>query len=104
MNYGTLRKPVDFIPVPITIQVSYSLLFIPSRLCLFHCLIKLIFTSTFLCSNINIYADEEPERKLHVEIKPINNGTALPGATVDELKATIESFNINSTAMFNTTV
>lgn len=47
--------------------------------------------------------DDEPERKLHVEIKPITNGANLPSATVDELKATIEGFNIN-TSMFNTVV
>jgi len=38
-----------------------------------------------------------------VEIKPISNGAALPSASVDELKATIENFNINS-SMFNTAV
>lgn len=47
--------------------------------------------------------DDEPERKLHVEIKPITNGANMPSATVDELKATIEGFNIN-TSMFNTVV
>jgi hypothetical protein len=47
--------------------------------------------------------DDEPERKLHVEIKPITNGANVPSATVDELKATIEGFNIN-TSMFNTAV
>jgi len=46
-------------------------------------------------------SDEEPERKLHVEIKPIANGNNQPSATVDELKATIGSLNIN-TSMFNT--
>lgn len=49
------------------------------------------------------FLDDEPERKLHVEIKPITNGSNLPSATVDELKATIEGFNIN-TSMFNTVV
>ena len=48
--------------------------------------------------------DDEPERKLHVEIKPITNGSNLPSATVDELKATIEGFNINTSSMFNTVV
>lgn len=47
--------------------------------------------------------DDEPERKLHVEIKPITNGANQPGASVDELKATIENFSINS-SMFNTAV
>ena len=47
--------------------------------------------------------DDEPERKLHVEIKPIANGSNLPSASVDELKATIEGLNINSN-MFNTIV
>jgi len=48
--------------------------------------------------------DDEPERKLHVEIKPISNGANQPSAaSVDELKATIENFSIN-TSMFNTAV
>ncbi|XP_032794254.2 LOW QUALITY PROTEIN: F-BAR domain only protein 2 [Daphnia magna] len=57
-------------------------------------------TSGFYSSS-DADSDDEPERKLHVEIKPITNGANLPSATVDELKATIEGFNIN-TSMFNT--
>ncbi|XP_046463814.1 F-BAR domain only protein 2-like isoform X8 [Daphnia pulex] len=57
-------------------------------------------TSGFYSSS-DADSDDEPERKLHVEIKPITNGSNLPSATVDELKATIEGFNIN-TSMFNT--
>lgn len=36
-----------------------------------------------------LIADDERERKLHVEIKPLNNGTAPMSASVDELRATV---------------
>lgn len=36
---------------------------------------------------------EKPERKIHVEIKPLNNGSAPISASVDELRATVASLS-----------
>ncbi|OXA52607.1 F-BAR domain only protein 2 [Folsomia candida] len=40
-------------------------------------------------------SDEEPERRLHVEIKPLTNGTAPLSASVDELRTTIENITLS---------
>uniref|UniRef100_A0A336LYW5 CSON011071 protein n=1 Tax=Culicoides sonorensis TaxID=179676 RepID=A0A336LYW5_CULSO len=40
-------------------------------------------------------SEEEPERKIHVEIKPLNNGTAPISASVDELRATVEQMSLS---------
>nr|CAH7750584.1 unnamed protein product [Callosobruchus chinensis] len=45
-------------------------------------------------------SDDERERKLHVEIKPLNNGSAPMSASVDELRATVENFYISPTGGF----
>lgn len=40
-------------------------------------------------------SDEEIERKIHVEIKPLNNGIAPISASVDELRATVENLSLS---------
>ncbi|XP_031336054.1 F-BAR domain only protein 2 isoform X4 [Photinus pyralis] len=40
-------------------------------------------------------SDDERERKIHVEIKPLNNGTAPMSASVDELRATVENLYLS---------
>lgn len=39
-------------------------------------------------------SEEEREQKIHVEIKPISNGSAPMSASVDELRATVENFSL----------
>ncbi|XP_055325378.1 F-BAR domain only protein 2 isoform X10 [Sitodiplosis mosellana] len=39
--------------------------------------------------------NDERDRKIHVEIKPLNNGSAPISASVDELRATVESFTLS---------
>ncbi|XP_013195323.1 F-BAR domain only protein 2 [Amyelois transitella] len=39
-------------------------------------------------------SDEERDRKIHVEIKPISNGGAPMSASVDELRATVENISL----------
>lgn len=38
---------------------------------------------------------DERERKIHVEIKPLNNGSAPISASVDELRATVENLSLS---------
>ncbi|XP_072944147.1 F-BAR domain only protein 2 [Epargyreus clarus] len=39
-------------------------------------------------------SEEEREQKIHVEIKPISNGSAPMSASVDELRATVENISL----------
>lgn len=39
--------------------------------------------------------DEEPERRIHVEIRPLNNETGPISASVDELRATVETISLS---------
>ena len=48
-----------------------------------------------LVKNSFLYTDDERERKIHVEIKPLNNGTAPMSASVDELRATVENLYLS---------
>lgn len=41
------------------------------------------------------YIDDERDQKIHVEIKPLNNGTAPMSASVDELRATVENLSLS---------
>ncbi|XP_050314762.1 F-BAR domain only protein 2 [Anthonomus grandis grandis] len=45
-------------------------------------------------------SDEEREVKLHVEIKPLNNGSTPMSASVDELRATVENIYLSPTGGF----
>ncbi|KAL1492767.1 hypothetical protein ABEB36_010967 [Hypothenemus hampei] len=45
-------------------------------------------------------SDDEPEVKLHVEIKPLNNGATPMSASVDELRATVENIYLSPTGGF----
>lgn len=40
-------------------------------------------------------SEDERERKIHVEIKPLNNGTAPISASVDELRATVGNISLS---------
>lgn len=40
-------------------------------------------------------SEDEIERKIHVEIKPLNNGTDKISASVDELRATVENLSLS---------
>nr|CAD7256853.1 unnamed protein product [Timema shepardi] len=44
-------------------------------------------------------SDDERERKIHVEIKPLSNGSAPISASVDELRATVENISLSSVIM-----
>lgn len=45
-------------------------------------------------------SDDERQSKLHVEIKPLNNGSAPMSASVDELRATVENIYLSPTGGF----
>lgn len=38
--------------------------------------------------------DEERDKRLHVEIKPLSNGSGPISASVDELRATVENISL----------
>lgn len=55
-------------------------------------------TLTFLCIDSDSDSDsdnDERDRKIHVEIKPLNNGSAPISASVDELRATVENLSLS---------
>ena len=57
-----------------------------------------LLTSSFagnFYSSSDSESDDEIERKIHVEIKPLNNGTAPISASVDELRATVENLSLS---------
>lgn len=43
---------------------------------------------------INFCIDEETDKRLHVEIKPLSNGSGPISASVDELRATVENISL----------
>lgn len=43
--------------------------------------------------NMNLI-DDEREKRLHVEIKPLSNGAGPISASVDELRATVENISL----------
>lgn len=43
-------------------------------------------------------SDDEREHKIHVEIKPLSNGSAPMSASVDELRATVENLSLSPVA------
>lgn len=46
-----------------------------------------------------LIADDDREHKIHVEIKPLSNGSAPMSASVDELRATVENLSLSPVAM-----
>ena len=54
---------------------------------------------TFIAGNFYSSSDseseDEVEKKIHVEIKPLNNGIAPISASVDELRATVENLSLS---------
>lgn len=45
--------------------------------------------------------DDEREKKIHVKIKPLNNGTPPISASVDELRATVENLSLSPIGMIS---
>lgn len=43
---------------------------------------------------IILFVDEERDKRLHIEIKPLSNGSAPISASVDELRATVENISL----------
>jgi len=43
---------------------------------------------------MNNLIDDEREKRLHVEIKPLSNGAGPISASVDELRATVENISL----------
>lgn len=52
-------------------------------------------SNNFYSSSDSDSDDEREERKIHVEIKPLNNGAAPISASVDELRATVENLSLS---------
>ncbi|XP_021707828.1 F-BAR domain only protein 2 isoform X7 [Aedes aegypti] len=52
-------------------------------------------SNNFYSSSDSDSEDERGERKIHVEIKPLNNGAAPISASVDELRATVENLSLS---------
>ncbi|XP_049529384.1 F-BAR domain only protein 2 isoform X4 [Anopheles darlingi] len=52
-------------------------------------------SNNFYSSSDSDSEDEREERKIHVEIKPLNNGAAPISASVDELRATVENLSLS---------
>jgi hypothetical protein len=46
-----------------------------------------------------LFIDDDHEHKIHVEIKPLSNGSAPMSASVDELRATVENLSLSPVAM-----
>ncbi|XP_071438824.1 F-BAR domain only protein 2 isoform X4 [Hetaerina americana] len=46
-------------------------------------------------SSTDTDSEDERERKIHVEIKPLSNGSAPMSASVDELRATVENLSLS---------
>lgn len=44
---------------------------------------------------IFVFKEDEREKRLHVEIKPLGNGTAPLSASVDELRSTVENMTLS---------
>ncbi|XP_075144799.1 F-BAR domain only protein 2 isoform X2 [Haematobia irritans] len=44
--------------------------------------------------------NDRPEKRIHVKIKPLNNGQAPMSASVDELRATVENISLSPTGIF----
>lgn len=53
----------------------------------------------------SFYSDSDTDsdndkRRIHVKIKPLNNGKAPISASVDELRATVENISLSPTGVF----
>jgi hypothetical protein len=48
--------------------------------------------------------ERERERKIHVEIKPLSNGSAPMSASVDELRATVENLSLSPVAVVSVSI
>ncbi|XP_055852330.1 F-BAR domain only protein 2 isoform X6 [Episyrphus balteatus] len=45
--------------------------------------------------------NDKPDKKIHVKIKPLNNGTAPMSASVDELRATVGNISLSPVGIFS---
>lgn len=53
------------------------------------------FSEIFYSDSDSESENDEQERKIHVKIQPLNNGTAPISASVDELRATVENLSLS---------
>uniref|UniRef100_A0A182IK88 MHD domain-containing protein n=1 Tax=Anopheles atroparvus TaxID=41427 RepID=A0A182IK88_ANOAO len=60
-------------------------------------------SNNFYSSSDSDSEDEREERKIHVEIKPLNNGAAPISASVDELRATVENLSLSPIGILTST-
>lgn len=53
-------------------------------------------TTFYICSKFTYIRviEEERDKRLHVEIKPLSNGSGPISASVDELRATVENISL----------
>lgn len=85
IHFGILngRKKVEF-PKEINFKALYLFIFF------------FIFFNPNKDSDSDSDSDnDERDRKIHVEIKPLNNGSAPISASVDELRATVENLSLS---------
>ncbi|XP_053960493.1 F-BAR domain only protein 2 isoform X5 [Anastrepha ludens] len=59
-------------------------------------------TGSFYSDSDSDSDNDKPERRIHVKIKPLNNGQAPMSASVDELRATVENISLSPTSVFST--
>ncbi|XP_055539221.1 F-BAR domain only protein 2 isoform X2 [Wyeomyia smithii] len=59
-------------------------------------------SNNFYSSSDSDSEDERGDRKIHVEIKPLNNGAAPISASVDELRATVENLSLSPIGALST--
>lgn len=67
-----------------------------------------LYAKTFLSNTLaagSFYSDSDTDsdtdkRRIHVKIKPLNNGKAPISASVDELRATVENISLSPTGVF----
>lgn len=43
---------------------------------------------------MNFFLEDDRDKRLHVEIKPLSNGSGPISASVDELRATVENISL----------
>lgn len=49
-------------------------------------------------------SEDEKEKRFHVEIKPLNNGTTPLSASADELRSTMENFTLSPLGMISVSI
>lgn len=86
--YSREKKPLGKILTK-KVRLRYSLGTI-NQIYNFHCI-----SGSFYSSSDSDSENERPDKKIHVEIKPLNNGSAPISASVDELRATVGNISLS---------